>query len=106
MNNFGEILFCFLYRKIADIERNWSVADESSNVSDIQFPSDNQIIASTTIPSSSTPITTTTTTTFQNDTGRNENVENSVDITSIELSHHDSLRSDDLINTIDSSGNA
>lgn len=61
MNNLGKKIFVFLYRNIADIERNWSVADDS-NVSDSQFSSD-IVNASTTIP----------TTTIQNDTGRSEN---------------------------------
>ncbi|KAG4077085.1 hypothetical protein HA402_016072 [Bradysia odoriphaga] len=81
-----------------NIERNWSVADESTNVSDSQYASDAQVIASTTtVP--------TTTTTSQNDAGRSENMENSGDISSIELSQNDALRSG-LINSIDSSDNA
>ena len=64
-------LSVFLYRKIADIERNWSVADESTNVSDSQYASDAQVIASnyTTVPTIGT-------TTSQNDAGRSENMEN------------------------------
>lgn len=82
MNNLGK-KFCFLYRKIADFER-WSVADESSYVFDNQFPSDIQVIASNSIP--------TTTTTFHKHAGRSENMENSSDTSSIENTHHDSLR--------------
>lgn len=91
------IFFCFLYRNIADqIERNWSVADESSYVSDSQFPSDIQVVASnTTVP----------TTTIQNDAGRSDNMEYSGDVSSIEHTHHDPLRSG-LINSVECSENA
>ncbi len=100
MNNFGNIFsFVFLYLKIADIERNWSVADESSNVSDSQFASD--IIASI---NNNTAITTTTnvstipTTTMHNDAGRSENMESSAD--TLSSIGPDSLRSG-LINSTD-----
>lgn len=110
MNNFwdaNEIFFCFLYRKIADIERNWSVADESTNVTDSQYASDAQLIASiTTFTTATTTTVPTTTTTSRNDADRNENVENSGDVSSMtELSQDDALRSG-LINSIDSSDNA
>lgn len=96
-----KIFFCFLYRNIADIERNWSVADESTIVSDSQFATDIQRTASTTIP---TTATTTRTTTIQNDAGQSENMEYSGDVSSIEIIHPDSLRSGS-INSIESSEN-
>lgn len=105
--------FCFLYRHIADIERNWSVADETAYVSSSDSQSDAQIIiaSSSIINTTTTTTVPTTTTTSQNDAGRNENANTDYsggDVSSIEINQHDALQSSGgvISNSIDSSDNA